>query len=117
MCDVGTARRGHNRHMMHMVMTPSGVSFHVRAVPVGTPLRITNTPGTGIIDNLIWTVYLEWRTSRAKRWKVAVIRPEPLGSDHVVFSRTLPKGEGPEAALEDLVRRCELGEFNDSTAA
>lgn len=63
---VGTAQRGHNLHMMQLVTAPSGVSLQVRAVPVGTPLRITNTPGTGIVDNLIWTVYLEWRTSRAK---------------------------------------------------
>ncbi len=117
MVGVGTAQRVHNRHMMQLVTAPSGVSFQVRAVPVGTPLRITNTPGTGIVDNLIWTVYLEWRTSRAKRWKVAVIRPDPVGADHVLFSRTLPRGERPEPALEDLVRRCELGEFTDSTPA
>ena len=114
---VGTAQRGHNLHMMQLVTAPSGVSLQVRAVPVGTPLRITNTPGTGIVDNLIWTVYLEWRTSRAKRWKVAVIRPDHVGADHVLFARTLSRGERPKAALEDLVRRCELGEFTDSTPA
>jgi len=103
--------------MMQLVTDPSGVVLLVRAVPVGTPLRVTNTPGTGIIDNLIWTVYLEWRTSRGKRWKVAVIRPQPLASDQVVFSRTLSRGERPEPAIEDLVRRCERGEFTDSAPA
>ena len=56
---VGTAQRGHNLHMMQLVTAPSGVSLQVRAVPVGTPARITNTPGTGIVDNLVWTLYLE----------------------------------------------------------
>lgn len=101
--------------MMQMATAPSGVTLQARAVPVGTPLRVTNTPGTGIIDNLIWTAYLEWRTARAKRWKVAVIRPKPVGADEVLYSKTLSRGERPETALEDLVRRCELGEFTDST--
>lgn len=70
-------------------------------------LANTNRPGTGIIDNLVWTAYLEWRLARVKRWKIGVVRPHRPGADQVLVSRTFARGERPEPALEDLVRRCE----------
>ncbi len=61
--------------MHREVESANGVRHQVRLVPTGAPLRVTNTPGAGFVDNLLRTAYLELREATARRWKVGVLVP------------------------------------------
>ena len=103
--------------MHREVESANGVHYQVRLVPTGAPLRVTNTPGTGIVDNLVWTAYLELREATARRWKVAVLAPHKLAADQIVTSRKLERDEDREAAIRDLIERCSRGDFDEHAGA
>ncbi|GGL43642.1 hypothetical protein GCM10012283_27780 [Phycicoccus endophyticus] len=93
--------------MRQEARSPDGRRLQVAVVPTWFPLRITNTPGTGIVDNLIWTIYLEIRQATARRWKVGVVEARRMGSDRVLYQRRLRRGESREDALQALVAECQ----------
>jgi hypothetical protein len=99
------------------VESANGVHYQVRLVPTGAPLRVTNTPGTGIVDNLLWSAYLELREATARRWKVAVLAPHKVAADQIVTARKLERGEDREAAISDLIERCRRGDFAEHAGA
>ncbi|MBT9257682.1 hypothetical protein KMZ30_19080 [Phycicoccus sp. KQZ13P-1] len=103
--------------MYREVESVNGVHYQVRAVPTGAPLRVTNTPGTGIVDNLLWTAYLELREATARRWKVGVVLPQRLAGDRIVTVRKLQHGEDREAAVSDLIEQCRRGDFDKNAGA
>ena len=103
--------------MHREVESANGVHYQVRVVPTGAPLRVTNTPGTGIVDNLLWTAYLELREAAARRWKVGVIVPHKLAADQIMTARKLERGEDREAVVSDLIEQCRRGDFDEHAGA
>lgn len=94
------------------VVSPSGEEFRVTMVPAGTPVRADALPGTGIIDNVAYTVFVWIREATARSWKVAVIKYRgQWDGGEVRYSSKVPRSRAASAHGE-LVTRCEAGEFD-----